>query len=193
MQRGDVILTPSWHWHDHGNEGTDPVIWLDGLDLPIFKILKLNFAQPYAEPRYPSTISTDCTAQSPWAPVEEVLRQAKGAYACYHYTGSDGGHLSKTLSAQAERMSRGSSSPFSQETISFVYHVVSGDGFSTILAPRTQEETGAYWKTKDTFAVPAWSQVSHTCEGANDVFLFAINDRPLVQTLGLYRKRSDMQ
>ena len=21
MERADVILTPSWHWHDHGNEG----------------------------------------------------------------------------------------------------------------------------------------------------------------------------
>ena len=46
MERGDIIHTPSWQWHDHGNEGSDPVIWLDGLDLPIFKFLRLNFAQP---------------------------------------------------------------------------------------------------------------------------------------------------
>jgi len=23
-------------WHDHGNEGNNPVIWLDGLDMPMF-------------------------------------------------------------------------------------------------------------------------------------------------------------
>ena len=38
MHPGDFIITPSWTWHDHGNpsetEGGEPVIWLDGLDLP---------------------------------------------------------------------------------------------------------------------------------------------------------------
>ena len=23
-------------WHDHGNDGSKPVIWLDGLDMPMF-------------------------------------------------------------------------------------------------------------------------------------------------------------
>jgi len=54
MERGDVILTPSWHWHDHGNDGKAPVIWLDGLDLPLFKHAPVNFAEPYVEKRYPS-------------------------------------------------------------------------------------------------------------------------------------------
>jgi len=54
MERGDVILTPSWHWHDHGNEGTEPMVWLDGLDLPLFKHAPVNFAENYSEPRYPS-------------------------------------------------------------------------------------------------------------------------------------------
>lgn len=35
MLPGDVILTPSWNWHDHGNNNDEPVIWLDGLDLPV--------------------------------------------------------------------------------------------------------------------------------------------------------------
>ncbi|TGZ84616.1 RmlC-like cupin [Ascodesmis nigricans] len=54
MKRGDVILTPSWTWHDHGHEGDGPMIWLDGLDLPIYQSLPVNFAEMYAEPRYPS-------------------------------------------------------------------------------------------------------------------------------------------
>src|SRR6185295_19156731 len=32
MHPGDFILTPSWTFHDHGNEGNTPAIWLDGLD-----------------------------------------------------------------------------------------------------------------------------------------------------------------
>jgi gentisate 1,2-dioxygenase len=54
MEEGDVILTPQWHWHDHGHEGQEPMIWLDGLDLPIYHKLPTHFAEPYHEPRYPS-------------------------------------------------------------------------------------------------------------------------------------------
>ena len=35
MERGDLILTPTGLWHEHGHDGTDPVVWLDVLDLPL--------------------------------------------------------------------------------------------------------------------------------------------------------------
>jgi len=35
MSRGDLILTPTGLWHEHGHDGTEPVVWLDVLDLPI--------------------------------------------------------------------------------------------------------------------------------------------------------------
>jgi gentisate 1,2-dioxygenase len=35
MSRGDLILTPTGLWHEHGHDGKDPVIWLDVLDLPL--------------------------------------------------------------------------------------------------------------------------------------------------------------
>ena len=28
MRRGDVILTPTMNWHDHGKDGSGPMIWL---------------------------------------------------------------------------------------------------------------------------------------------------------------------
>jgi gentisate 1,2-dioxygenase len=37
MHRGDFIITPSWTWHDHGNPGNQPVVWLDGLDIPVVR------------------------------------------------------------------------------------------------------------------------------------------------------------
>ncbi len=40
MSRGDLILTPSGLWHEHGHDGTDPVIWLDVLDLPLNYLVK---------------------------------------------------------------------------------------------------------------------------------------------------------
>ena len=38
-RRGDVILTPNGTWHDHGNEGEEPVIWIDTLDWPLMEYL----------------------------------------------------------------------------------------------------------------------------------------------------------
>ena len=35
MNPGDLILTPSWPWRDHGNETDETVVWLDGLDVPL--------------------------------------------------------------------------------------------------------------------------------------------------------------
>ena len=35
MSRGDLILTPTGLWHEHGHDGTEPVVWLDVLDLPM--------------------------------------------------------------------------------------------------------------------------------------------------------------
>ncbi len=43
MQRGDLILTPSGLWHEHGHDGTDPVIWLDVLDLPLVYYMEASY------------------------------------------------------------------------------------------------------------------------------------------------------
>jgi gentisate 1,2-dioxygenase len=45
MRPGDFIITPSWTWHDHGNESGAPVVWLDGLDIPIIRFFDAGFAQ----------------------------------------------------------------------------------------------------------------------------------------------------
>lgn len=60
MHPGDFVITPSWTWHDHGHEGHgheghgpdtgngggEPVVWLDGLDIPIVRLLNASFAEP---------------------------------------------------------------------------------------------------------------------------------------------------
>jgi gentisate 1,2-dioxygenase len=39
MERGDLIITPGWEWHDYGNEGVEPGVWIDALDLPLIQYL----------------------------------------------------------------------------------------------------------------------------------------------------------
>lgn len=45
MHPGDFIITPSWTWHDHGNDGEEPVTWLDGLDIPMVAFFENGFAE----------------------------------------------------------------------------------------------------------------------------------------------------
>lgn len=50
MERGDLILTPQGTWHDHGNDGKAPAIWVDVLDLPVVDHLgAIYFDFDYAE------------------------------------------------------------------------------------------------------------------------------------------------
>jgi gentisate 1,2-dioxygenase len=45
MHPGDFIITPSWTWHDHGCSGPEPVVWLDGLDIPMVRFFDAGFAE----------------------------------------------------------------------------------------------------------------------------------------------------
>ena len=55
MSRGDLVLTPSWDWHDHGCESDEPMIWMDGLDLPLVGDLDATFFEMYPDHRFPIT------------------------------------------------------------------------------------------------------------------------------------------
>jgi len=39
MEPGDVIINPSWAWHDHGNDGREDVIYWNVLDVPLVEHL----------------------------------------------------------------------------------------------------------------------------------------------------------
>ncbi len=56
MNPGDFILTPSWTYHDHGNPGDAPTVWLDGLDIPIVNLFDTSFAEHYPGEIQPNTI-----------------------------------------------------------------------------------------------------------------------------------------
>ena len=45
MRPFDLVLTPNWQWHDHGNDSASPMIWLDGLDIPTVRFYAASFAE----------------------------------------------------------------------------------------------------------------------------------------------------
>src|SRR5262249_26868357 len=49
MSPGDLVLTPNWTWHDHSNPTDSPMVWFDGLDLPLAASLEAIFFEPYPE------------------------------------------------------------------------------------------------------------------------------------------------
>jgi len=51
MSPGDLIITPNWTWHDHGNDAREDVIWMDVLDVPLVEKLDSTFFElRYEEP-----------------------------------------------------------------------------------------------------------------------------------------------
>lgn len=43
MRRGDLLLTPGWHFHEHHNTTDQPMAWVDGLDIPLVSQLDAGF------------------------------------------------------------------------------------------------------------------------------------------------------
>jgi len=58
MLPGDVLLTPSWSWHGHGNSGTKPAVWIDFLDVPLVHLLDPMFFEPHPDGWAEATIET---------------------------------------------------------------------------------------------------------------------------------------
>jgi gentisate 1,2-dioxygenase len=55
MKPGDFVITRSGSWHDHGNEGDGPAVWLDGLDVPLVGFLNATFFETYGETKHSVT------------------------------------------------------------------------------------------------------------------------------------------
>ncbi|KIW32751.1 uncharacterized protein PV07_04275 [Cladophialophora immunda] len=183
MQRGDVILNPPWNWHDQGKDGSGPMIWLDGLDIPNFIHFPVHFVEHYKEPRYPAedVDSSSSPLVFPWRAIQQKLDGMPGEWVSQDYLRSDGTPVSKSLGGCAERLDPGASSPAVRETASSIYHVISGAGHSDIAGQRFA------WKQGDSFCIPAWNKYQHTNTGSETLYLYRLHDKPMLTNLGYYR------
>jgi gentisate 1,2-dioxygenase len=55
MEPGDFVITPPMAWHDHGNHSSEPMFWLDGLDIPVVQFLDASFAEGMEDEEQPIT------------------------------------------------------------------------------------------------------------------------------------------
>jgi gentisate 1,2-dioxygenase len=87
------------------------------------------------------------------------------------------------LGASATRISAGKSSPPIQITGSSVFHVIEGSGTSKIAGKEYS------WKKGDTFCIPSWHEYQHHADDAETVYLYRVNDEPMLKALGFYRRK----
>ena len=210
MHPGDFILTPAWTFHDHGNPGQEPVVWLDGLDIPIVAFFDAGFAerfpeeaQPIARPegdslkRYGSNLlPLEHTQQSRASPVfnypyaqtrAALLELAKNGpiHPCHgakmqYANPATGGYPMPTIAAFIQLLPRAFRTRPYRSTDGTVFAVVEGRGETAIGAQTLQ------WGPRDIFVVPSWSTVSH--HATDDAVLFSFSDRPVQKVLGLWRE-----
>src|SRR3989449_9894765 len=75
MEPGDLIIPPPMRWHDHGHEGARPVVWLDGLDLPLVRSVDASWASKMRPAPPPST--TVDSSQDEFTAAGLVPRQSR--------------------------------------------------------------------------------------------------------------------
>ena len=211
MTPGDLILTPSWAWHDHGNETDEPVIWMDGLDIPLIQSLEAMFFQFYSAPQVPverpanaskrlhghahlsPTWVKEKSRSSPlllysWDRTWEALnalRDHEGSpfdgVALEYRHSQTGGPLLPTMACGVQLLRPGESTMAHRHTGSAVYCVVQGEGATVIDGQRF------IWGKGDIIALPAWALHEHgNTSASEDAMLFSIQDTPVLEALGLY-------
>ena len=209
MQEGDLVLSPSWAWHDHNNPTDKPVIWLDCLDAPLVGYLDAMFQEPFPEDVQPVTKPVGFTNASIGnglmrpnlgdvhggaLPLTYRWDEAYGALLGYgeedpfdgvmmeYANPVTGGHSMPTLALKLQRLAPGSHTEAHRHTSSVVYHVAKGEGYSIIDGKQLE------WTKGDTFVLPSWALHEHGTDSSDDAVLFSMSDLPVIEAMGLYRE-----
>jgi gentisate 1,2-dioxygenase len=215
MAPGDLILTPSWAWHDHGNETDRPVVWMDGLDVPLVQALNAMFFQLYEDTQVTDGKPKDASARlhahvalrptwvkerprsSPlllysWERTWQSLHGLRDAAAdpydgvALEYTHPQtGGPILPTMACWVQMLRPGERLRAHRHTGSAVYYVVDGRGETVIDGRRFG------WGKGDILALPPWALHEHAnASSTQPAVLFSIQDRPVLEALGLYREEA---
>ncbi len=192
MRPGDFILTPSWTSHEHGNPGDSPVVWLDGLDVPIVNLFDSSFAEhvPVAEPEPPAREFAYPYLSNLQA-LERLRRAGPGARSIDARHGTkmfydmSRGYPMLTMSAFLQLLPAGFRGEPWRSTDATVYCAVEGSGRSHV-GDRGGGEQTLEWREHDVFVIPSWKWASHEAE--REAVLFGFSDRSAQQALGLWRE-----
>jgi gentisate 1,2-dioxygenase len=208
MREGDFIITPAWTWHDHGNDGDGPMVWLDGLDIPIVQMLDASFAENgNAEQQMITRPEGDSPARYgrgvlpvDWKPgtktspvfsypysktrgTLDTMRKAGDPDPCHgwkvRYINPATGDWAMPTIGTFLQLLPGPTEPY-RSSDATVFVAVEGEGETRI------GETSVAWGKRDVFIAPSWTRITHHPKG--EAVLFSFSDRPVQEKLGLFRE-----
>ena len=211
MYPGDFVTTPGWTWHDHGNLGSQPVVWLDGLDTAFANLFGAQFREDYPDESQPvSRPESDALARYgsnllpldyrvtgaaspilryPYARTREALeRLARNGdpdpthgYKLRYANPATGGHAFPTMAVCMQWLPKGFACRPYRSTEGTVFCVVEGRGSATIGAVRF------HFAPHDVFVVPSWETYRLNAEA--ECVLFGYSDRAAQEALGFWREQ----
>jgi gentisate 1,2-dioxygenase/1-hydroxy-2-naphthoate dioxygenase len=209
MRRGDLVIQPSWGWHNHINETDRDAIWIDGLDSGLMRSLRTMFQEPHpAEDLRLYNSPVETTARNPGllAPpgqglkslvykwdetrraLAEMLPEAESEYdgkCLEHRNPSTGGPTFPTFSCWIQQLDGGKQTGEHRHTSNQIYYAVEGSGVTEV------EGEKLAWEAGDFFVIPNWSWHKHKNNSANiPAVLFSMTDRPLHEAIGVYREQN---
>ncbi|MDE2454297.1 MAG: gentisate 1,2-dioxygenase [Burkholderiales bacterium] len=210
MRRGDFIITPAWTWHDHGNLGNQPVVWLDGLDIPIVRFLDAGFAERSEQSsqtalrpegdalaRYGANMLPLDYQPGPAEPtrvfvypfertkaaLEGISHGAPDAHQGFklrYVNPATGASPMPTIGSFAQRLPAGFETRPLRGTDGSVHVCLQGGG-----EVRVGDQTWRFDES-DVFVVPSWQALQLRAD--RDSLFFSFSDRPVQQALGLWRE-----
>ena len=187
MEVGDFVITPSDAWHDHGNETSEPMFWLDGLDIPLIQFLDGSFLEHHTEDaqavtkpegdalaRYGANmLPVDQRRRSVTSPIfnypysrsREALERMRNANewdACHglkmrYINPETGDHAMPTIGAFLQLLPKGFKSSRYRSTDATIFTAVEGSGRSRI------GDTTVEWGPKDLSARSSYTSRQLFC------------------------------
>lgn len=211
MQRGDLILTPTGLWHEHGHEGEAPVVWLDVLDLPLVYYMEASYvvegelqevtgdggAHAYLRGGVvPSPLFERRERQYPilhyrWADVREQLNTLAArephlkAIQVAYVNPETGTACQNILGFSALMLRPGETVDLPVRSPAAVFHLIEGTAAVTI------DKVEFPLAESDTCCAPGYSPVRLTNRSADKpAYLFIADESPLHKKLGVYEVRA---
>ena len=209
MLRGDLILTPTGLWHEHGHDGAEPVVWLDVLDLPLVYYMEASYHVDggrqavklgHGERAYsrggllPSAVFERSNKaypilRYPWAEARAALESLAAnqpeleAVQLTYANPETGGHAENILGFYALMLRPGQTLRLPARSPAMVFHVIEGGAQVQI------EDQAFTLDTADTCCAPGYTAVTLNNPSAKPAFLFIADETPLHQKLGVFENR----
>jgi gentisate 1,2-dioxygenase len=183
MAEGDFIITPSWHWHEHVNNGQQRLVWFDCLDLPLVQHLNTIFFEPGPsnQDQVSKSLKPIKELRFDWVSSVKALEASPtlgDGTKVYHYPQ---GFL-PALECGLVKIPKGCLTPAHRTTSNAVMVVARGAGTTKVGDAIHQ------WQANDVISLPHWHWASH--EVTEDAIVFIVSDKPLLRMLGYLREET---